>query len=263
MLINLIKYDLKNILRHLSIFYILGVVFAVLTRVFLAVDNSIVANIIGSICSGVSIAMIFNILINNLINCWVRFRQSMYGDESYLTHTLPVSKKELYLSKFLLAFATMFVSLLVIILILFIAYYSKENLEFLKNLILPIANIYDSSILALVVVILLIFFLEIFNILQSGYTGMILGHRMNNNKIAFSFLYGFIAYTVTQIFALFVIFIGALINKDVMNLFVTNEMLNIDIIKFVVIIAIIIYTLCIICYYFLNQNLLKKGVNID
>ena len=263
MLKKLLKYDLKNILKFLSIFYTLGILFAVLTRIFFNVDNSLVANIIGEICSGVTIAMIFNILINNLMRCWVRFRQSLYGDESYLTHTLPVSKKTLYLSKFLLALITMFISVFVIAVILFIAYYSKENILTLKNIILPIAEIYGSTILGFIIVIFLIFFLEMLNLLQSGYTGLIVGHKMNNNKISFSILYSFVAYTLTQLFVLLVIFLFALINKDIMNLFITNVMININILKVVVLVGIIVYTISIIVYYFINYKLLKKGVNVD
>lgn len=257
MLKNLLKHDLKGALKFLLIFYSLGIFFALLTRMFLNVDNSTVANIIGHVCSGVSISMIFNILINNLLRCWVRFRQSLYGDESYLTHTLPVSKKILYLAKFLLALITMLISVAVIAVILFIAYYSKENIELLKVMLLPLADIYNSSITALLFVIIFIFFLEMLNLLQAGYTGIIIGHKMNNNKIAFSFLYSFIAYIISQLIVLLVIFVIALFNKDVMNLFITNEMLNFSIIKIVVLISSIVYTLIIIFYYFINYKLLK------
>ena len=263
MLIKLIKHDLKNTLKFLSIFYGLSILFAILTRIFWSVDNSLVANIIGSICSGVTISMIFNIIINNLLRCWVRFRQSMYGDEGYLTHTLPIKKHTLYLAKFLLALITMLISVLVIGISLFIAYYSKDNIEVIKSFLFPIANIYNSTITGLIVVILLIFFLEVFNMLQSGYTGIILGHKMQNHKNLYSILYGFVAYTITQVFALLVLFIFALFNQEIMNLFVTNTMVNQTIIKNIILSSIIIYSLNIIAYYILNFNLLKKGVNID
>ena len=32
---------------------------------------------------------------------WVRFRSNFYGDESYLTHTLPIKREVLYTSKIL------------------------------------------------------------------------------------------------------------------------------------------------------------------
>ena len=67
MLKKLIKYDLKSIFKFLIIFYSIGMFFAIMTRLFFSFDNSFIMNIIGQICSGVTISMIFNILINNLI----------------------------------------------------------------------------------------------------------------------------------------------------------------------------------------------------
>ena len=91
MLKKLLKYDLKDVYKILIIFYALSLFFDVLTRMFLNIDNSFILQVIGKICSGTTIAMIFNILINNLMRLWVRFKNNFYGDESYLTHTLPVS----------------------------------------------------------------------------------------------------------------------------------------------------------------------------
>ena len=64
MLGKLIKYDFKNNFKFLIIFYILALFFAVLTRIFLNIDDSFILNIIGKVCSGTTIAMIFNILFN-------------------------------------------------------------------------------------------------------------------------------------------------------------------------------------------------------
>ena len=101
MLKKLLKYDLKSINIVLIVFYLLSIFFSLLTRIFLNIDNSFICNVIGQICNGTMIAMMFNIIINNMIRLWVRFKQNFYGDESYLTHTLPIPKKTLYLSKFI------------------------------------------------------------------------------------------------------------------------------------------------------------------
>lgn len=263
MLSKLLKYDLKNIYKFLIIFYILALFFGILTRIFLGIENSFIMSIVGKICGGAAISMIVNILINNLMRLWVRFKSNFYGDESYLTHTLPVEKKALYLSKSLTAIISLFTSILVIGLTIFIAYYSKENLEFLKNILLPVANTYGSTIVKIVLAFLFIFFLEFANVLQSGYSGIILGHKMNNEKTGFSVLFGFVIYITIQILTLLTIFIIALFNKDIMNLFITNEIVNVNIIKTLIYIAITIYTITLLIGYFINLKLLKKGVNVD
>ena len=263
MLKKLLKYDLKNVYKVLVVFYLLSIFFATLTRIFLYVDNSFVFEIIGKVCSGTTIAMFFNIIINNMMRLWVRFKTNFYSDESYLTHTLPVDKKTLYLSKTLTSIITLITSALVICISLFIAYYSKENILLVKNLLLPLAMVYDSTIIAIILEFILVFFLEIMNMIQSGYVGIVLGHKRNNNKTAFSILFGFITYLLTQVFVILVVFLFALFNQDLMNLFYTVDALSISTIKTCIYLAIFVYTLNIFILYFVNIKLFNKGVNID
>ena len=263
MLNKLIKYDLKYNNKVLVIFYILSIFFAILTRIFLNIENSAIMNIIGKICSGVTISMIFNILINNLMRLWSRFKNNLYNDESYLTHTLPIDKKTIYLSKSLSSLISVFTGVIIIAISLFIAYYSKENIETLKAILLPLATIYNSTIIKVIFAILFIFFLEFCNGLQAGYTGIILGHRRNNGKMGYSVFFGFCAYMAIQIIGLITIFIMGIFNKDIMNLFMTQEMISVDVIKMVIYIAIILYSSTLIINYIINVQLFKSGVNVD
>ena len=263
MLKKLLNYDLEYVFKVLVVFYILAIFFAILTRIFLNIDDSFILNIIGKICNGTEIAMFFNILINSIMRLWVRFKNNFYGDESYLTHTLPVDKKTLYLSKTLSSIITLFVSMIIIAFSLFISYYSKENIEILKNLLLPFTDIYNTSMVSIILIFLFIFMLEVLSLLQSGYTGMILGHRMNNAKMGYSILFGFITYMIIQILALLILFIFAIFNKDIMNLFFTNQMVNIDILKSIIYMSSIFYTIIIIVIYIINLKLFKKGVNVE
>jgi len=263
MLKKLLKYDIQDINKVLVIFYGLSIFFAILTRLFLSIDNSFIMEIIGKICSGVTISMIFNIIINNMMRLWYRFKSNFYGDESYLTHTLPIDKKTLYLSKTLTSIITLFISVLVIVISLFIAYYSKENIEVVKSLLLPLATVYDSTVITIILAFVFVCFLEIMNILQSGYVGIVLGHRKNNNKMLFSVLYGFGIYILTQVFTILCVFIVALFNSDLMNLFYTVESLNVDVIKLCIYMAIVIYSVNILILYIVNSKLFSKGVNVD
>lgn len=263
MLKKLLKYDLQNIYKVLIIFYILSIFFGLLTRIFLSIEDSLVMNIIGKICSGITISMIFNILINNIMRLWHRFKSNFYGDESYLTHTLPINSKTLHLSKVLTSIITLFSSILLIGITLFIAYYSKENIQLVKNLLLPFATIYESTIITIILEFIFVIFLEIMNMVQSGYVGIVLGHMKNNNKIAFSILFGFGTYMLTQIFIVLTVFVVALFNKDVMNLFYTMDALSIDSIKLCIYLAICIYILNIVTLYLINSKLFSKGVNVD
>ena len=76
-----------------------------------------------------------NILINNLMRVWARVVRNTYKDEAYLTHTLPVSRKDIFLSKVLTAIITMLTSFAIIVISLAIAYLTKDSWQTLKSLI--------------------------------------------------------------------------------------------------------------------------------
>lgn len=134
MLVKLLKYDLKYMIKNMSIFYILSIFFSLTTRLLFHIEQSVIINIISQISVGCMFAMIANTLINTIMRSWIRFRDSLYKDESYLTHTLPVTKNDLFNSKFILTLIFFFVSFLVVLLSLFIAYYSKRELATINKL---------------------------------------------------------------------------------------------------------------------------------
>ncbi len=263
MLKKLLKYDLKHMFKFLIIFYSLALFFGILTRIFFSIENSFMFNIIGEICSGAAISMMFSIVINNFMRLWVRFKQNLYADESYLTHTLPIEKKTLYLSKIITAIITMFTSIAVIGLTLFIAYYSKETIEMIKTMLLPLADAYNSTVLIILILFLFVLFLQFLNMLQCGFSGIILGHKKNNTKTFYSVLFGFLVYLASQTFILITLFLMALFNKDIMNLIFTNEMINISSTKLIIYTSIIMYTVILFVEYIINIKLFNKGVDVD
>ena len=99
MLIKLLKYDLKYMIKNMCVFYILSIFFAITTRLLSLPEQTVIISILSKISSGCMIAMIANIIINVMMRSWVRFRDSLYKDEAYLTHTLPVTKNDNAMSK--------------------------------------------------------------------------------------------------------------------------------------------------------------------
>ena len=99
MLGKLLKYDLKWVYKVVSVFYILSLFFSVTGRLLNNIENSVVFSAITQFTFGFSIAMMASSLINCLMRLWARFVRNLYKDESYLTHTIPVEKKTIFLSK--------------------------------------------------------------------------------------------------------------------------------------------------------------------
>ncbi len=264
MLKKCLKYDLKYIYKVLIVFYLIDIVFACFTRIFLSFDNSFMLHILGLIASGTTISFMFSIIINNLMRVWARCVKNVYGDESYLTHTLPISKSTIYTSKFLSSIITMFTSILVIIFCVFIAYYSKNNLELVKNALQFLATTMDSTTIKVILISFFVIFLELTTILQAGFTGILLGHRSNNFKMAKSIIYGFLNYLFVGVISVLIIYIIGLFNPNIMDLFNSNSnTLSVDIVKIALTLGICLYIILIGIYYYIDIKIFKKGVNVD
>lgn len=263
MLGKLLKYDLKWIYKVVIFFYALSILFAIIMRLCSRPNNSMLFSILTQVSAGFTIAMIANSIINGIIRSWVRFRENVYKDESYLTHTLPVNKKTIYLSKVLAAIICSFVSILVAVASLCICYYSKENIEFLKQSLELAANTYDTTVINILLIVSFILFLEIVFIILIGYVGIILGHKANRDKVVKSILIGFGLYMGTNAFTLAMIGIVGTFNKDIRNIIETTGMIETDVIKTLLIAASFVYLVYNIFYYWIGKRQFEKGVNVD
>ena len=262
MLLKVLKYDLKFTYKNLIIFYSLSLFFALLGRICGLFDNSGIMLILSKINNGIAVSMLVSVLINNLMRVWARLVLNFYKDESYLTHTLPVKKSTIYLSKVLCGLITMLTSTIVIAVSLLICYYSKENIELLKNSLNIVATLYDTSITSLLIQVFTLIFLEFTFILLTGYIGIILGHKSNNNKMLKSCLYGFLTYMASSVIILLVIYISGLFNSDIMNIF-TSTTFTLSVFKTILLIAMLTYLVLIVIEYIIGLNNINKGVNID
>lgn len=262
MLKKLLKYDLKHMYKFLNIFYILTIIFAITTRLINTFNETIITNIIYQISIGCLFSMIANIVINTIMRTWVRFKETIYGDESYLTHTLPVTIKDIYNSKFILALINLLTSFLVVIISLIIAFCTKETFNIFKDFVTNIANLINMNYIVLIILVLVTIYIEIYNAISSGFVGIIIGHKKENNKTLYSVIFGLITYFISQLLILFVVFITALFDKDIMNLFKTNTM-NTGKAKYIIYFAAILYIIIICIEKFISEKELTKGINVE
>ena len=263
MLGKLLKYDFKWIYKLIIIFYILAIIFSVIGRAFSTIENSLVFEIVSQIAFGTAISMMVSGLINTLMRSWVRFHRNVYKDESYLTHTLPVKKQEIFASKVITGAVAIFTSMVVIIACLFICYYSEANMQALKGLLELAASTYNTTVLNLLALVAIVIFLEIVYALLIGYVGIIIGHKSNKNRMGRSITIGIILYFVFQGATLGLIAIYGLFNPEVMNLLNTTDIVNVEAIKSVMYAGIGIYVVYSIILYYIGKINLNKGVNVE
>ena len=263
MLIKLLKYDLKYMIKNMSTFYILSIFFALTTRIIFSLQQSVMLRIVSQISVGCMFAMFASVLINTIMRSWIRFRDSIYKDEAYLTHTLPVTKNDIYNSKFIQTLIFSIISFIIILFSLFIAYYTKDRWLLLKNMIDNITTGLNFNTTIFVINTFVIIFLEIFNAIQCGFLGIILGYKKNNYKVSFAVIFGFIFYILSQSMVLLSVFIVGLFDSSVMNLFKSNILLDTNSFKLLMFLSIILYLLIIGLVNIVCKKQLNKGVNIE
>lgn len=262
MLKKLLKYDLKWCFKPLIVFYILSIFFAIMVRIIESFEQSLIILIIDKICCGALIAMIINILINCFMRNWARFVKNIYKDESYLTHTLPVSKNKIYLSKILTAMITLLTSFIVIVACLAISSLNNDNWILLKESLEQSAIYFDSSVFGFIFVMLIAIFFQFLFMMMSGILGIIIGHKFNNLKIVKSIIIGFITYMMLSANSIIILYIAGLLNPDIMLVF-SNMDISSNALKDMMIVGIIVYAVYNVIIYFVGNKLLNKGVNVD
>lgn len=262
MLNKLLKYDLKWVYKPLIIFYILALIFSTLVRIIESFNSSLLLLIIDKVCCGIVISMIISILINCFMRNWARFIKNIYKDEAYLTHTLPISKNTIFLSKVLTGIITLLSSIIVVAICLAICTLNKNTYIFLKDTLETSALYFNSSVLNLVLIIVTTIFFELLFMLLSGILGIIIGYKSNNLKLIKSIINGFLIYTLLSTLSIGILYILTLVNPDIMNIFNTT-IVSSKTLKTIMIIAIIIYAIYNTIIYLIGNKVLNKGVNID
>lgn len=264
MLTRLLKYDLKYMIRNMSVFYILSAFFAVVTRLLSLPEQSFMVGLLGSISAGCMISMIVSVVINTMMRSWVRFRDFLYKDEAYLTHTLPVTKRQLYDSMFLRTLIFFVIGFAVCIAALFVTYYTPETWRAIREYIRAITTGMNMSPPFFVCIFLVIVFLELFNAIQCGFIGIILGHGRDGGRVGFSVLYGFLIYLAVQVAVLGMVFVYGFFDSSVMELFLTGTVrIDTGAFKTLAVLASVMYCLIISLMSILGKRLLSRGVNIE
>ena len=230
MLRKLIKYDFLWMNRNMVIIFTITVILSILTRI-----------------------------ASNYTGIWERFRQSLYKDESYLIHTLPVSKKKLYDSKTISGIGAILLSLVVVITCFFIAFWDNDIYEYFR------AIFKDGDMAFILLGILVTAILEAVYAVNVGIFSLVVGHRFNNARIARSVILGIFLYFALQILLLGIICAIGMFDDSIKAMFgdTSNVVIEFSTYRTLIIAADIIYLIFTVGLYFAGKRLFAKGVNVD
>ena len=261
MLKYLMKYDLKKMFKLVIWFYPISLALAAMTRI-ISIWNDIQAiKILDMVIAGFTYSAIANILVNTFVHILRRFSNSFYKDQSYLTHTLPVKKSTLILSKYLSGLIVILTSIAVSFLSLFIIFYSPE---FMKNINAAIKGAvagFNISGGLFVLLIVIIIFSQICYLMSLAFTAIVKGYSYNHKRGIKGFLWFLIYYCACTISTLILAIIVAAITGNLSGLF-ASQMSGGAFIS-VMIVGLISYIGYAILFYFLCRNEFNKGVNVD
>lgn len=280
MLTNLIKYDLKFIFKTVNIYILLLLISVILhnltsydyTPTVLDAngqvfggdpDAPVIVQLLHTIFYNAIIAMLIGLVLNAIIRIWARFKYNMYGDESYLTHTLPVSRQALWLSKFL----SLVLVILGVIVTIALSFYLLSLTPTGKSLIGSL-GINEAMPTSCTIVYVFTIFIEFLFMGLCGITGLILGHRATRRRALHSIIYGFSIYLLSVLLLFGFIFLWSRCDPSVNALFSDQSNNPADIFTFAFITKILlgislVYATMSALLTFINGKLLARGVDVD
>ena len=261
MLSKLLKNDLKKNMRWMWILFISTIALAGITRGINELGKNIAFfKMAGVFLEGVFYGLAINGIIQPFLRNFLNFHKSFYSDESYLTHTLPVTKNQLINSKYLTAtiemlagFATLVASILIM--------YAGPNLKSILTLLFSSIVTEPVSLtlsLILFVILVIVEFMMFISIIDFS---IVIAFKSRDRRILKTFLLT-VGFAFASLFVLFIIMF-AVLSINGIKLTSTTLILSKTAFYSVLITGIITYSLVILVFYFLTKHHFNKGVDVD
>ena len=261
MLSKLLKKDLNKNMRWLWILFAATIVVSAITRGCKELGENIAFfKILGIFFDSVFYALAVNGILQPFLRNFLNFHKSFYSDESYLTHTLPVTKNQLINSKYLTAVIELVAGFACVVASLLIMYASPEFSLMLKMLISSLVVGSFSLGLAITLIILLII-VEFFMYISIIYFAIVVAYRAKEHRAFKAFLIT-AAMALSALAVLAVVLVVVLAINGV-KLSASTLVLSSTAFVSVILAAIVVYSLVSVLFYFLTKREFNKGVNVD
>lgn len=278
MLGKLIKYDLKFILKTVSIYAVILFCCAILFNITAyditckIVDDAsvcdeapLILSILHTIFWNAIFAVIIGLILNGIIRTWARFKLSCFSDEAYLTHTLPIKRNTIWAAKFCSAAITIFIIMIVVAISCIILSFTPSG----QNLIASFGIINDAST-SYYAIFLLTVFTQLLFMTLCGMTGITIANHRNSNRNLNALIWGFIVYMIGVFIMFGCLLLASNFSEPVHAMFfgaktpsAAAELFTQDFLQSLLIGVGVIYIVLITALYVIDRNLLEKGVNLD
>ncbi len=210
MLRKLIKYDFKALSRYLIVIHAMLLITAVLGRLLFVgrlmsdpgrLSNAgAIATIIGII---IYVILFMTAVFGTMLMIAICFYKNLYSDEGYLTHTLPVTRGQLLISKTVSGSVWMLLDMMMIILSLFILVLTRPVLdsfssywdELLSAMGFPASTGYGKILLAFAV----LFIVSAVSNVVLIYVSITIGQLFSNHRVLGAVVVYFVINTIVSI----------------------------------------------------------------
>ena len=261
MLGKLFKYDFKWINKTMYVYYAILFILSIAVKVVESMKQDLLLLVIDKIVSAMFIGCVVSIIITCIMRIWTRFINSAYKDESYLTHTLPVTKNQIFNAKMISSVLSIIMSALVIVFCIAIVYLNKDTIEMLKAMYKSLIDVYGSIFaLCFVIGLVLLILLEIIYLMMAGIFGIVTGYRFNNYKAIKSIIIAIVSYGVLNVISFIIL---GIMSKFADFKIVADSFPSMNTMKIMGFTFIIVYLVYNLAYYFISKKIFNKGVNVD
>lgn len=267
MLKSLVKYNLRFVFRQgLGILALAEIIAAVVAAIFRNSTEVPIIEFIYQFAKNSTFGIAVGMVINVLMRIWFCLRVKTYGDESYLTHTLPVKKSQIYLAHFLSAILSLVFAGMTALIGMATAYDLIGNEEKVRGILNFLAESTDSPVFMVILMLLVLMFMEFMVLVSVGFFTSIMGKNRKDGKVSHlrAGLAGILGYGISQGLIVLMIFVMGLGNAEIMSMF-TAEPATISAGTFKMLMSgmLVVYAMETSAFYMINVKLLEKGVNVD
>ena len=261
MLSKLIKNDLKKNMRLLLILYVATIVVAGITRGCKELGENIAFfRIMGIFFESVFYSLAANVVIQPFLRNFLNFQRSFYSDESYLTHTLPVSKNQLITSKYLTTLIE-FVSAFACVVLSILIVYASPAFELTIKMLLSTIITGSISVGLVVTLFVVLVIVEFFMFISIICFAIVVAYRARDHKILRTFLIA-AAMAFASLIVLSIVMVVVLSIQGI-SLSASTLVLSSSSFISVIVTGIVVYSLISTVFYFLTRREFNKGVNVD
>ncbi len=196
MLKKLFKYDFKEINKSLLVLFIITIILSVVNVLTSNHGSNEVLLSLFIVTTDLALVFIFLILVFSLIVTFSKFRETMYKDEAYLTHTLPVKTTTIYDAKVLSSIVSILLSLFVAGVCFVFVFSHSFLIKFICDTLKDSKDTMETIYFCLYAIIdVVMFFLCLIN-------GLIIGFKFDKRKDLMVFIIGFVTVFLIQFISL-------------------------------------------------------------